>query len=277
MIPGNAASETTLACIEVLKAQGLRTRIDAGLILGTGLGPLADEVQDPLIVPYADLPGFPAAGVSGHAGRLVIGRLGLKTVAVLQGRAHYYEHGDARAMRTPIETLMKLGAATMLATASVGSLKATVRPGSIVMVSDHINLSGANPLIGETGDARFTSMTDAYDPKLRYRMKRVAQTAGVLLGEGVYVWFSGPSFETPAEIRMAQVMGGDIVGMSTVPEVILARRFGLRVGALGVVTNLGAGMEGAAPTHDETKRIASTAAIALKRLLTAYFKSFDDA
>jgi purine-nucleoside phosphorylase len=265
------------AVLERLRERGLSGGIDTGLVLGTGLGALADEVENPLAVPYADLPGFPGTGVSSHAGRLVIGEIGLRRVAVLQGRAHAYETGDARGMRTPLATLARLGASTVIVTSAVGSLKASLRPGSIALLADHINLSGLNPMVGEEGDARFVSLVDAYDPRLRYKMKRMAAIAGVSVSEAVYAWFQGPSFETPAEVRMAGQLGADVVGMSMVPEVILARRFGMRVVGLSIVTNLGAGIEGAAPTHAQTKSVAETAGIALKRLIATYCRSLDDA
>ena len=241
------------------------------IILGSSLGPVADAVTDALIVPYTDIPGFPVSRVSGHAGKLVVGRLGGAEVAVLQGRAHPYESGNAAVMRPAIEMLKDAGIETLILTNAAGSLDLKMRPGSIMLITDHINYSGMNPLIGQQGDENFVPMTDAYDPKLRAKLIAAAESKNIPLHQGVYVWFSGPSFETPAEIRMAQIIGGQAVGMSTAPETILARRFGLKVAGLSVITNLGAGMEGASPSHEETKSEGAKAAENMTRLLTAFF------
>ena len=247
-------------------------RIACALVLGTGLGGIADAVTEAVAVPFAELPGFPPGAVTGHARRVVYGTLHGRKVLILQGRAHYYERGDAAAMRVPVGVLAALGAPPLVLTNAAGSLRGDLPPGSLALIADHINLSGANPLFGETGDARFVPMVDAYDPALRARLRAAAGTAGVALGEGVYAWFSGPSFETPAEIRMARTLGADLVGMSTVTEVILARRFGLRVAALSIVTNMGAGLMGGAPSHAETKDVAGRAADDLARLIGAFLE-----
>ena len=196
------------------------------------------------------------SGVSGHAGELVAGYLDREPVIMLAGRIHYYEHGDANAMRVPIEVLRGLGVQSLILTNSAGSLREDLAPGSVMQISDHINFSGVNPLIGEESDDRFVGMTSAYDADLAAAMQTAAAAEGIPLPTGVYMWFSGPSFETPAEIRMARILGADAVGMSTVPEVILARFFGLRVAAASVITNFGAGMTGAELSHAETKDMA---------------------
>jgi purine-nucleoside phosphorylase len=241
------------------------------IVLGSSLGPVAEAVKDALVIPYGDIPGFPVSKVSGHAGKLVAGRLGGTEVAVLQGRSHPYESGNPAAMRPAIEILHAAGIDTLILTNAAGSLDLKMRAGAIMLITDHINVSGMNPLIGQLGDENFVPMTDAYDPALRARFERAARAARVKLHQGVYVWFSGPSFETPAEIRMAQVIGGNAVGMSTVPETILARRFGMKVAGLSVITNLGAGLEGASPSHEETKREGGKAAENMKTLLAAFF------
>ena len=254
-------------------AQKLGTRKPkTAIILGSSLGPVAEAVTDPLVIPYAELPGFPLPRISGHAGKLVAGRIGGAEVAVLQGRAHPYESGNAAVMRPVIEMLMGAGITTLILTNAAGSLKPAMRPGSIMLITDHINCSGMNPLIGQHGDENFVPMTDAYDPSLRAGLIAAAKAQSIALHQGVYVWFSGPSFETPAEIRMAQVIGGDAVGMSTAPETILARRFGLKVAGLSVITNLGAGIEGASPSHAETKSEGAKAAENMKALLTRFFQ-----
>lgn len=244
--------------------------IACAIVLGTGLGPLAEAVSDPVILPYAALPGFPAVGVSGHAGRLVIGTLEGRRVAVLQGRAHTYETGDPRVMKPVIDTLAALGVPRLLLTNAAGSLKADMPPGSVMVIEDHIALFGPNPLIGEAGDSRFVPMNDAYDPALRAAIAHGAARRRVALFEGVYAWVTGPSFETPAEIRALRVLGADAVGMSTVPEVILARHAGLKVAALSMITNLAAGLAPDAPSHAETKAVATTGAAAMEAVIRGF-------
>ena len=240
------------------------------IVLGSGLGALADEVEGAARLSYLDLPGFPRSGVSGHTGELVIGRLAGHEVAVLSGRAHYYEHGNAREMAVPIATLAALGVERLILTNAAGGLRPEVEPGTAMLITDHIAWSGTNPLIGVTGDDRFVSLVDAYDPALADLVRQAARASGIALAEGVYMWFSGPSFETPAEIRMARMLGADAVGMSTVPEVVLARHAGLAVAAISLITNFGAGMTGARLDHEETKREANRAAGRFGRLVTAF-------
>ena len=239
-----------------------------GIILGSGLGSLVDEVDGVMRIPYGELPGFPVSHVSGHAGELVAGRLGGTPVMMLSGRVHYYEQGDANAMRLPLQVLKSLGVQQVILTNSAGSLREDMPPGSVMQITDHINFSGFNPLIGEASDRRFVGMTGAYDTELAERMRSAAEQEGIPLPSGVYMWFSGPSFETPAEIRMARTLGADAVGMSTVPEVILARFLGLRVAAASVITNLGAGMTGAELSHEETKDMAPVGGRRLAAILT---------
>lgn len=247
--------------------------VRVGLVLGSGLGHLAEQVEG-VQIPYADLPGFPGGHVSGHNPKLVIGTLEGCPVAVLGGRAHYYEAGDPAAMRLPLEVLKGLGAEALLLTNAAGSLRADLPPGSIMALSDHINLSGANPLIGEPTDKRFVPMSDAHDADLRAGLEAAATAAGVEMGSGVYAWFSGPSFETPAEIRMAKILGADAVGMSTVPEIILARFFGLRVAAVSVMTNMGAGLSDESLSHEHTKAMAPIGAAKLEKVLRQFLRSF---
>ncbi|KEO52678.1 purine-nucleoside phosphorylase [Thioclava pacifica] len=242
-----------------------------GLILGSGLGHLAEEVEGTAI-PYSDLPGFPHAGVSGHNPKLVIGTLEGVRVAVFGGRVHYYEHGNPAEMRLPLEILKELGCESLLLTNAAGSLREDIQPGGLMMLNDHINFSGNNPLIGEPSDARFVPLTEAHDPEIRAGLKAAAQAEGIALPEGVYCWFSGPCFETPAEIRAAKIFGADAVGMSTVPEVILARFLGLRVAAVSVITNMGAGMADENISHEQTKAIAPMGAAKLERVLRRYLQ-----
>ena len=241
------------------------------LVLGSGLGGLVDQVEDAVRIPYAELPGFPTSGVSGHAGEVVAGRFGGQPVLMLAGRAHYYEHGNAAAMRPALEVLVGLGVTKLILTNAAGSLDPQMLPGSVMLVTDHINFSGTNPLIGETSDRRFVGLTAAYDTDMRAAMEEAARATGTMLHKGVYMWFSGPSFETPAEIRMARAFGADAVGMSTVPEVILSRFLGLRVAACSVITNLAAGMTGAELSHQETKDMAPVGGARLATILQHVF------
>ena len=239
----------------------------AAMVLGSGLGSLVDQVADPIRISYAELPAFPESGVTGHAGELVAGHLAGQPVIVLSGRAHYYEHGNAAAMRPAIEALAALGVGTLILTNSAGSLREEMPPGSVMLIEDHINFSGSNPLIGEPSDRRFVGLTETYDGDLRALFHKAAGDVGIELHTGVYMWFSGPTFETPAEIRMARIVGADAVGMSTVPEAILGRFLGLRVAACSVITNLAAGMTGGELSHDETKDMAPIGGARLGKIL----------
>ncbi|MCG6859091.1 MAG: purine-nucleoside phosphorylase [Salaquimonas sp.] len=245
---------------------------ETALILGSGLGSLVEAVAMPIRIPYRDLPGFPEGGVSGHAGEVVAGEIAGIPVLILSGRVHYYEKGDPAAMRTPLEVVHALGITSVILTNAAGSLHEEIAPGSVMMISDHINFSGTNPLIGEPSDDRFVGMTSAYDHDLRTRFRAIAKAQNIGLKEGVYMWFSGPSFETPAEIRAARMLGADAVGMSTVPEVILSRFLGLRCAAFSVITNYGAGMSGGELSHAETKEMAPKGGEMLGRLIAAFFE-----
>lgn len=258
------------AAVAALQGRGLDALPSLAIVLGTGLGPFADEVEEPAAISYAEIPGFPKPTVEGHAGRLVVGRIEGMRVALFQGRGHYYERGEAGAMRGAIETFRRMGGETLLLTNAAGGLVREWRPPALAAITDHINFSGTNPLIGHPGKDSFVPLVNAYDPRLLAELHAAARSADVELNEGVYMWFSGPSFETPAEIRAARTLGADLVGMSTVPEVILARHFGLRVAAVSVVTNYAAGLAGGDPSHDETQEYASLAAEKLKRLLRGF-------
>lgn len=240
--------------------------VERGLILGSGLGHLADKV-DGVAIPYAELPGFPQPSVSGHNPNLVIGTLFGARVALFGAREHYYEHGTPDAMRLPLETFKALGGTTLILTNAAGSMRADIPSGELMLIEDHINFSGLNPLIGEPTDARFVPMKDAYDPSLRALLTEAARAEGIDLMPGIYAWYSGPSFETPAEIRAIRTLGADAVGMSTVPEVILARFLGLRVAAISAITNMAAGLSDEAISHDHTKAMAPLGAQKLERLL----------
>lgn len=281
--PGlNVSRERTTNFAMPMTAQDLAVLIQSragndpvrlGLVLGSGLGHLAEEVKGTAI-DYADLSGFPHAGVSGHNPKLVIGELEGVRVAVFGGRAHYYERGRGDAMRLPLEVLRELGAEAVILTNAAGSMRSDIPPGDLMLLSDHINFSGLNPLIGEPSDARFVPMTDAHDPALRASLQAAAKAEGLPLKEGVYAWYSGPSFETPAEIRAIRTLGADAVGMSTVPEVILARFLGLRVAAVSTITNMAAGMSDEKISHEHTKAMAPVGAAKLERILRRFLSDF---
>jgi purine-nucleoside phosphorylase len=257
---------------DLIRARTGGAEVRTGLVLGSGLGHLAESV-DGVAIPYSDLPGFPHAGVSGHNPNLVVGQLEGHPVAVLGGRAHYYETGDPGVMRLPLAVLKALGASRVILTNAAGSLRPGMAPGEIMLLSDHLNYSGLNPLIGEPTDARFVPMTDAHDPALRAALQAAAQAAGVTLHQGVYAWYSGPSFETPAEIRALRILGADAVGMSTVPEVILARFLGLKVAAISTITNMAAGMSDEKISHEHTKAMAPLGAAKLEKVLRRWLAS----
>jgi purine nucleotide phosphorylase len=269
-------------CVAVIRTRAPDFAPRVGIVLGSGLGGFAIDVGSIATIPYTDLPGFPAPGVEGHSGKLVLGhmighaleRVRGTPVALLAGRAHYYEHGRADAMKVAVRTLARLGCETLILTNSAGSLHSKMKPGSVMLITDHINFTGQSPLFGESGTGRFVNMAGAYDPAEAQRMIMTAAAIDVPLHKGVYMWFSGPQFETPAEIRAALTLGADAVGMSTVPEVILARHAGLKVVALSAITNLGAGMSDEKLSHDHTLQMAAHASSKLRRLLGAFLEGY---
>jgi len=241
-----------------------------GVVLGSGLGAVADAVEDQVVVDYEELPGFPRPTVEGHFGRAVVGTIGGVPVAVLQGRAHLYEGGDPEALRLPVHALRAAGASILVLTNAAGSLRPEVGPGSLMAITDHINMQGVNLLVGPNDASigpRFPSLRDAYDPLLLSSLRASAAALGISLAEGVYLAVIGPTFETPAEIRAFRVLGADAVGMSTVQETIVARHCGLRVAAVSVITNLAEGMTDEPLSHEQTLRAAEAGAADLTRLL----------
>ena len=259
--------------LETIREHAGDEPVRLGLILGSGLGHIAGAVEG-VAIPYSELEGFPHAGVSGHNPNLVIGNLEGVRVAVFGGRAHYYERGKPDEMRVPLEVLCELGADTVIATNAAGSLRHDMPTGSIMALTDHINFSGLNPLIGEPTDKRFVPMMDAYEPELREKLIEAAAWEEVTIHQGVYAWYSGPSFETPAEIRAIKTLGADAVGMSTVPEVILARFMGLRAAAISTITNMAAGMSDEAISHEHTKAMAPLGAAKLEKVLRRFLRNF---
>lgn len=244
------------------------------MVLGSGLGEVAARIDAQVSVPYESIPGFPRTAVEGHGRQVVLGHLGEVAVVCLQGRHHLYEGGDAESVTLPIRCMRRLGCDSLLLTNAAGSLHEGLPAHSLMAISDHINWSGRNPLVGPNDDAygpRFPDMTAAWDADLRRAMLAAAGTVDVALAEGVYVMALGPSFETPAEVRALARIGGDAVGMSTVPECIVARHCGLRVAGLSMITNAGAGLGRGEPLdHAETLAAGNVLADDVARLIEAW-------
>ena len=258
-------SPTATADLLRARAPGARPRI--AVVLGSGWGGATKHIGDARRIPYTALHGFPIAGVAGHSGELWLGRIGAHEVAVMSGRKHAYETGAVDGMKLPLRTLRALGCEVLVQTNAAGSADAAMRPGHLMLVADHLNLPQRSPLVGEAGPDRFVSMAGAYDAALRAGAHAVARACGTTLHEGVYAWFLGPQFETPAEIRMAQRLGAHAVGMSTVPETILARHAGMRVLALSLITNMAAGLSDETLSHAHTLAQADAASASAGALL----------
>ena len=266
----NRQPTDTRTAVDVIRARLPQCAARVGLVLGSGLNGIAAAIEDATTIDYADLPEFPRSSVEGHAGRLVLGRLGGVEVACLQGRVHLYEGVPAAAVNVLPRTLKALGCDILVLTNAAGSLRPEIEPGAIALIEDHINLLGQNPLTGSNDAAlgpRFPDMSEVYDRGLRARAQAVAARLGIALRSGVYLATLGPSFETPAEIRAFRALGAELVGMSTVPEAISARHCGLKVIGFSIVTNLAAGLAGHVLSHEETLAVAAEAADRLQRLL----------
>ncbi len=238
-------------------------------VLGSGLGALADAVEAPISIPFQDLPGLPAAGVGGHEGRFVAGMLEGRRVLIQAGRYHFYEGHPAGVVLAPVRAAAVLGVPTLLVTNAAGGVSPDFGPGTLMLIRDHLNLMGRNPLVGPgaPGEPRFPDMSVAYDADLRALARRTAEELGIPLEEGVYAAVSGPSYETPAEVRMIGLLGGDAVGMSTVPEVIVARARGMRVLGISLITNPGAGISPRPLSHQEVLEAGEEAAPRFQRLI----------
>jgi xanthosine phosphorylase len=251
-----------------------------GLILGSGLGSFAEQIKDPIIIPYYKLPGFHHCTVEGHVGNLHLGTINNLPIACLQGRPHIYEGIFPEVVKTLVRTLKLIGCEILFLTCAAGSLREEVPAGSLMLITDHINLQFINPMVGPNDEEfgpRFFSMENAYDPKLRQQLLIIAQNLNIKLAQGTYIGLSGPCFETPAEIKAYRTMGADSVGMSTVPEVIVARHCGLKVAAISAITNLAAGMNPQALSHEETLQNAKLGTEDLSRLLLAFLEELKHA
>jgi inosine/guanosine/xanthosine phosphorylase family protein len=244
------------------------------IILGSGIGRFADNLSGAQAMSYADIPGFAASTVSGHAGKLMTGTVGGLPLAVMAGRIHIYEGHPAQAIAVPIRILRKLGVERLILTNASGGLSPEMTAGTLMIIEDHINFTSMNPLIGPNDDStgpRFPDMTDAYDPGMRALMAQAAREAGVPVKSGIYLWCLGPNFETPAEVRLFGKLGTHAVGMSTVPECLVARHCGMKVAGLSLVTNLAAGIAQHPLTHEETLAEAAKAYDKVEMLLLEFF------
>ncbi|HEY2917323.1 MAG TPA: purine-nucleoside phosphorylase [Candidatus Limnocylindrales bacterium] len=248
---------------------------ELGIVLGSGLGGLADEIQDAVAIPFHDLPGWPVATAPGHAGRLLLGTLEGRPVAMLQGRFHLYEGNDPGLVVQPVLLFRRLGARAVLLTNAAGGLDPTFGPGTLMLIRDHLNLTGRNPLMGPNADdlgPRFPDLTEAWSPHLRDQLRAAAAAEDVTTTEGVYVGLTGPTYETPAEVRWLASLGAQAVGMSTVLECIAARWAGLQVCGISLVTNAGAGYTGEPLTHEEVLAAGAEAGPRMVRLVRRFVR-----
>lgn len=245
-----------------------------GIVLGSGLGGLAQRIEQATRIPFSHVPGFPTATVAGHAGQLIIGTLAGRPVALMAGRFHMYEGHDASLAAFPARVLHALGAPVYFASNAAGGVRRTFGPGDLMMIADHMNLMFRNPLLGpvESGDERFPDMSDPYDPALQGLLRESAQAIGVSLQSGVYCGLLGPTYETPAEVRMLERLGVDAVGMSTVPEVIVARAIGMRVAAVSCITNKAAGLSLEKLDHSEVVEVGKRVAAQFEGLVTEFVR-----
>lgn len=272
---GPGAAEARVAAEYVRERVGAAFQAPVcGIVLGSGLGGLAAHVTDATRIPFSHVPGFPTATVAGHAGQLILGTLADRPVAMMAGRFHMYEGHDASLAAFPVRVLHALGAPVYLASNAAGGVRRTFVPGDLMVIADHMNLMFRNPLAGpvEAGDERFPDMSRPYDPELQTLLHDAARTVGVTLQLGVYCGLLGPTYETPAEVRMLERLGVDAVGMSTVPEVIVARAIGMRVAAVSCITNKAAGLSLQTLNHEEVVATGKAVAADFEALITEFVR-----
>jgi purine-nucleoside phosphorylase len=271
-IPPSAQPARIAALLSAVRERtSLQPRV--GIVLGSGLGGLADDVADPIAIPFEDLPGWPVATAPGHVGRLLLGTLAEVPVVMLQGRFHLYEGNDPGLVVQPVLLFKALGASIVVLTNAAGGVDPAFGPGTLMVISDHLNLTGRTPLLGQNADeygARFVDLTEVWDGTLRDALRAAGSAEGVALVEGVYAGLLGPSYETPAEVRMLRTLGADAVGMSTVLEAIAARWVGLRVCGVSLVTNAGAGYTGQPLAHEEVLEAAAAAGPLLAKVIRRF-------
>jgi purine-nucleoside phosphorylase len=265
---------STEAAIKAAKAIRKRASLEpkVGIILGSGLGGLSKSIADAVRIPFSEIPGFPEVTVAGHEGAVIVGALGGREIVALSGRFHVYEGHPAALAAFPVRVFHALGAHDLFVSNAAGGISPKLAVGDLMMISDHLNLMGTNPLVGDAqeGEVRFPDMTDAYNPGLRWLLRATAESLGIQLREGVYAGLLGPSYETPSEVKMLRLLGADAVGMSTVPEVIVARALGMRVAGVSCITNAAAGVTGAALSHEEVLETTSRVSAAFESLVTEF-------
>jgi len=271
-IPPNEQPARIAALVAAVR---LRTSLvpELGIVLGSGLGGLADDLEDAVAIPFAELPGWPPATAPGHVGRLLLGTLAGRRVVMLQGRFHMYEGNDPGLVVQPVLLFKALGARIVVLTNTAGGLDPSFGPGTIMVISDHINVTGRSPLVGQNADElgpRFPDLVDAWSPRLRTALHAAASEVGVHLEEGIYLGLTGPNYETPAEVRMMAALGAHTVGMSTVLECIAARWVGLEVCGVSLVTNAGAGYTGKPLTHEEVLESGKEAGPRLAKVIRRF-------
>lgn len=255
--------------IDYIKGK-IKNQPEIGIVLGSGLGDFADAIEDKIEIPYTEIPGFPVSTVKGHDGKLIFGKINSKEVCVMKGRIHYYEGYDIKEVVYPIEVLAGLGIKTLILTNAAGGVNTDFEPADLMIINDHINLMGKNPLIGPNDEdlgPRFPDMTDLYNKDFIEVAEKSAKKLGIDIKEGVYMYFTGPSYETAAEVRMARILGADAVGMSTVPEAIIARHRGLKILGISTITNMSTGILDTPLDHTEVVEVGQEVAGKFKELL----------
>ena len=266
------STEAAVKAAKAIRKRAASQQPAVAVILGSGLGGLSKSIGDAVRIPFGDIPGFPEATVAGHEGAVIVGSLGGREIVALSGRFHLYEGHPAALAAFPVRVFHALGARDLFVSNAAGGISPKLAVGDLMMISDHLNLMGTNPLVGEAqeGDIRFPDMTDAYNPGLRWLLRTTAERLGITLREGVYAGLLGPSYETPSEVKMLKLLGADAVGMSTVPEVIVARALGIRVVGVSCITNAAAGVTGAALSHAEVLETTNRVSASFESLVTEF-------
>jgi purine-nucleoside phosphorylase len=269
---GEYSTKAAIKAAAAIRKRAASQQPKVGIILGSGLGGLSKSIANAVRIPFADIPGFPSATIAGHEGAVIVGSLGGREVVALSGRFHMYEGHPAALAAFPVRVFHALGALELFVSNAAGGISPKLAVGDLMMISDHLNLMGANPLVGEAqeGEIRFPDMTDAYNPGLRWVLRTTAEKLGIPLREGIYAGLLGPSYETPSEVKMLRLLGADAVGMSTVPEVILARALGMRVAGVSCITNAAAGVTGSALSHAEVLETTNRVSASFESLVTEF-------
>ena len=269
---GQYTTEAAIKAAAAIRERAGSQQPTFAIVLGSGLGGLSKSIGNAVRIPFREIPRFPEVTVAGHEGAVILGSLGGKEIVALSGRFHVYEGHSAALAAFPVRVFHALGARDLFVSNAAGGISPKLAVGDLMMISDHLNLMGTNPLVGEAqeGDTRFPDMTDAYNPGLRWLLRTTAESLGIRLREGVYAGLLGPSYETPSEVKMLRLLGADAVGMSTVPEVIVARALGMRVAGVSCITNAAAGVTGAALSHAEVLETTNRVSAAFESLVTEF-------